>query len=367
MSFFKIEHKNSKARAGKLILRNKYIETPVFMPCGTQGTVKSSTSHDLEKIGFKLILGNTYHLTMRPGAEIIQKVGGIKKFISYKGRVLTDSGGFQVFSLKGLRKVKEEGVLFASHIDGKKCFFSPEFVIEVQKKFDSDIVMVLDVCSSYPSNYHKVKQDMNLTHVWAKKSKKIKLNKGQKIFGIIQGGTYKDLRKQSAEFILSLGFDGIAIGGLSVKEPKQKMQEIISFLSEIIPEEFPVYLMGVGDPLDILFGVENGIDMFDCVMPTRLARHGTIFTFNGKINIKNAKYKNDFTPISASCNCQVCKKYHKAYLRHLFMVKEPTAQYLATYHNLYFFKKFMDNIYEAIVQNQFARFKKKFIENYLTN
>jgi len=364
---FQIEKKESqtKARACKLIINNIELLTPVFMPVGTLGSVKAITKEQIEEIGFKIILANTYHLFLRPGIEVLRHFKGLHNFINWKKLILTDSGGFQIYSLSKLRKITEDGVEFSSHINGQKFFMTPELSIQTQEIIGSDIAMAFDECLKYPATYEETKKSANITYLWAKRClKEHKLEK-QNLFGIIQGGFYKELRQDNAKRLIDLNFDGYAIGGLSVGEPRELMYEILNYTIEFVPESKPRYLMGVGEPLDLISAIETGIDMFDCVMPTRNARNGSIFTSTGKINIKSKKYEFDEKPLDENCNCYVCKNYSRAYLRHLFRCKEILAAILNSYHNLYFLKNLIDKIRESIVNNNFNEFKKEFINNYI--
>jgi queuine tRNA-ribosyltransferase len=369
MEHFKVLKKSSEcsARLGKINTIHGSINTPIFMPVGTQGSVKSLSSHDLYDLNAEIILGNTYHLYLRPGLDVIKSAGGLHKFINFYRPILTDSGGFQVFSLGDLRKIDENGVKFSSHIDGSKHYFTPEKVIEIQRNLGIDIMMCFDECVAYPAEYKYVEKSVNLTTKWAEKCKfefdKFD-NKTQFLYGIIQGGMYKDLRLKSLEAITKLNFAGYALGGLSVGEPLDLMHEIVEFITKYMPEDKPRYFMGLGSPLDIWHAVENGIDMFDCVMPTRNARNGTLFTFNGKINIKNAQYKQDFNPIDETCDCYTCKNYSRAYLHHLFRSGEILALRLNTLHNINFMLKLTKLIRESISFDNFLEAKKNFIKKY---
>lgn len=373
MEFFEVIHKekNSYARIGKLNIQTENsvisIPTPMFMPVGTRGSVKAIWQDQLEEIGYQLILGNTYHLYLKPG-EIIKELGGLKKFISWNGAILTDSGGFQVYSLSKIREFKERGVLFSSYWDGSKHFFTPEKVIDFQFLLDSDILMTLDDCPPAQSSEKRIEESLQRTHLWAKISreyfeeKKIKENKPyKKIFGIVQGGIIEEKREKSLRFIQNLDFDGIAVGGLSVGESKEDFYRILNFLAPKIQEKKIHYLMGVGGIPDLLIAIQNGFDIFDCVLPTRNARHGHCFTSQGRINIKNSQYKLDPTPIDPECNCKVCKRYSKAYIRHLFNVEELLGFELLTYHNLFFYFEFFKKIQKAISEDSYS----EFMQNYL--
>ncbi len=346
---FDITHKSSrsKARTGKLLTAHGVIDTPAFMPVGTQGSVKAVTPQQVKDTGAQIILCNTYHLYLRPGTEVIKAAGGLHKFIGWSGPILTDSGGFQVFSLSRLRKITDEGVTFNSHIDGSEHLLTPEKIIEIQSIFGSDIIMPLDECVHYPCTKSEALSAVEKTKLWANRSKKAfsKLNNSkQELFGVVQGGMFKDLRKRSAEEIQSIGFPGYGIGGLSVGEPKELMLEMLEISASNLEYEKPKHLMGVGFPEDIEEAVKYGIDLFDCVIPTRLARHGAFFTDNGKEIIKNAKFEKDFSPLSGTCDCYACKNFSRAYIRHLFIAKEILPLTLMTLHNIKHFMKLMENI-----------------------
>ncbi|MGO1579781.1 MAG: tRNA guanosine(34) transglycosylase Tgt [Peptoniphilaceae bacterium] len=359
------ESKECKARLGKIKTNHGEIETPIFMPVGTRATVKTMTPEELKYIGSQIILSNTYHLFLRPGTEIIEKAGGLHKFMNWNRPILTDSGGFQVFSLSSNRKINEDGVEFRSHIDGSKKFISPEISIDIQNSLGSDIIMCFDECAPYPSSYEYIKKSMERTSRWAKRCKEHHKNTDkQALFGIIQGGMYKDLREISAKDLVELDFPGYAVGGLSVGEPLELMNEILDHTSEFMPKNKPRYLMGVGSP-DYLFGaVERGIDMADCVLPTRIARNGTVMTSKGRLVIKNAKYKDDFSPLDHECDCYVCRNYSRAYIRHLFNVDEILGLRLTTIHNLYFLINLMTKIRESIKNDYFLEFKDDFYKKY---
>ncbi|MBN2790410.1 MAG: tRNA guanosine(34) transglycosylase Tgt [Candidatus Delongbacteria bacterium] len=369
---FKLEYtsKNSKARAGTIKTDHGVIETPVFMPVGTLGNVKAMTNRDLEESGADIILGNTYHLNLRPGMELMEKAGGLHKFMNYHKNILTDSGGFQVFSLAGLAKITDEGVKIQSHLDGSKWFFTPEFVIDVQRQIGSDIMMVLDECAPYPCTEEYAEKAVDRTTRWAKRSiehfKNTKPLYGhdQTMFAIVQGSTFKHLRKKSCEDLEELDFEGYAIGGVSVGEPPEFIPEISDFCTDFLPENKPRYLMGVGTPKDILECISAGIDMFDCVMPTRNARNGTVFTKRGKIIIKGAKIKEDFEPIDKECGCYTCRNYSRAYVRHLFNAGEKLGGQLATIHNIYFYLWLTKEARKAIFNNRFTEFKNEILQYY---
>ncbi|MCE5323559.1 tRNA guanosine(34) transglycosylase Tgt [bacterium] len=356
------DHK-TLARRGRLTLNHGTVETPVFMPVGTQGTVKATSQEELIEMGFEIILGNTYHLYLRPGHELIRSLGDLHKFINWKGNILTDSGGFQVFSLEHIRKIGEDGVVFRSYVDGSYHEFTPERVMEIQSALGSDIVMAFDECAPYPCTEDYARKAMIRTHEWAKRSL-ASHDSSQAFFGIVQGSTYPELRSESAEFIASLNTDGIAIGGVSVGEGKELMMNAVDWSVPHLPEAKPRYLMGVGTPEDILDAVIRGIDMFDCVLPTRLGRNGSLYTSQGRINIKNNKFIDDFSPVDPECDCWCCRNYSAAYLRHLYKCDEILASRLATYHNLYFYRTLMINIRQAIEQNRLTEYRKEFLAKY---
>ncbi|HBF76528.1 MAG TPA: tRNA guanosine(34) transglycosylase Tgt [Clostridiaceae bacterium] len=359
------ESKDSGARLGKLYTPHGVIETPIFMPVGTQATVKAMTPEELKSIGAQIILSNTYHLHMRPGEEIIKKAGGLHKFMNWDKPILTDSGGFQVFSLSDLRNITEEGVTFKSHLDGSKHFISPEDAIRIENALGADIIMCFDECLPYPCEYDYAKNSLNRTIRWAERCKETHKNtENQALFGIIQGGMYRDLREESVKRMTELDFPGYSIGGLSIGEPKELMYEVLDYTMPIMPKDKPRYLMGVGSPDCLFEGVIRGIDMFDCVLPTRIARNGTVLTSKGKLVIKNAKYAEDFRPIDDECDCYACKNYSRAYIRHLFKAKEILAARLATIHNLRFLIHLMEQIREAIKDDRLLEFKDEFYSKY---
>jgi len=354
----------SMARRGKLVTPHGKIETPVFMPVGTQATVKSMAPHELEEIGSQIILSNTYHLYLRPGHELIKKAGGLHEFMNWKKPILTDSGGFQVFSLQDNRKITEEGVMFHSHIDGSKHFLSPEKAVEIQNALGSDIIMAFDECAPWPSEHDYVKKSLERTTRWAKRCKDAHKNtEKQALFGIVQGGGYEDLRRQSAKELVDLDFPGYSIGGLSVGEPKNIMYDMLEITTPLLPENKPRYLMGVGSMDCLVEGVMRGVDMFDCVLPTRTARTGSFLTMKGKINILNAKYAEDLSPIDEECTCYTCRNYSRAYLRHLFKAKEILGARLATWHNIHALHDLMSKIRKAIEEDRFLEFRKEFFDN----
>ena len=361
---------NSKARAGSITTDHGVIETPIFMPVGTAATVKGVHQRDLDQeVNPDIILGNTYHLYLRPKTEIIQQAGGIHKFMNWKRPILTDSGGYQVYSLSANRKIKEEGVKFKSHVDGSMHFFTPENVIDIQRKIGADIIMAFDECTPYPCDYRYAKASMHMTHRWLERcltqneKSPLLYDYDQTFFPIVQGSVYKDLRTQSAEYIASKGADGNAIGGLSVGEPAEEMYGMTEIVCDILPEDKPRYLMGVGTPINLLENVALGVDMFDCVMPTRNARNGMLFTADGTINIKNKKWEDDFSVIDAAGYTFVDTDYSKAYLRHLFKVNEMLGKQIATIHNLGFYLWLMREARKRIIAGDFYRWKEQMVKN----
>ena len=358
---------DGKARYGKLITNHGSFETPMFMPVGTLANVKMLIPEELKEVGSAVILSNTYHLWLRPGEDVVNHAGGLHSFMNYDGPILTDSGGFQVFSLAKDKKkdITEEGVHFKSHIDGKSLFLTPELSIEIQNKLDSDIAMSFDECIPFPASYEYAKESTLRTLRWAKRGKDVFNNENQSLFGIVQGGAYEDLRKMSAEETVKMNFDGYSIGGTSVGEDKDTMYKMIDWAIKYLPEDKPRYLMGVGDPVDLFEGVERGIDMFDCVLPTRIARHANAFTDSGKINLRNLKYKEDFSPIDDKCDCYTCKHYSKAYLRHLFVAGEGLGGRLLSIHNIRFLIRIMENIRKSIKEDKFEEYKEEFLKEYL--
>ena len=354
---------DNKARHGKLYTNYGVFETPMFMPVGTLANVKTLTPEELKAMNSAVILSNTYHLWLRPGADVIEKAGGLHKFMNYDGPILTDSGGFQVFSLAKPKDITEEGVKFKSHIDGSNLFLTPEISIQVQNKLDSDIAMSFDECIPYPATYEYAKASTERTLRWAKRGKEVFNNPRQSLFGIVQGGEYQDLREYSAKETVKIGFDGYSIGGTSVGEDKTTMYKMIEDGIRYIPLDKPRYLMGVGDPIDIIEGVIRGIDMFDCVLPTRIARHGNAFTRHGKINLKNAKYKEDFTSIE-DCDCYTCKNYTKAYIRHLITCNETLGGRLLSIHNIRFLIRLVEELRVAIDENRVLEYREEFIRDY---
>ncbi len=344
------------ARIGELKTAHGTIQTPAFMPVWTQGTVKALTVGELDEMGTALILGNCYHLFLRPGIELIARHGGLHRFMNWNGSILTDSGGFQVFSLGGLRKLDDRGVSFTSHIDGSKHFLSPERVTRLQNMLGSDIAMVLDQCPPYPAEYEEVKEAVRRTSLWAGRCKRAHLRKDQALFAIIQGGVYNDLRRRSATELVDMDFDGYALGGLSVGEPKNLMYETLYGTVPELPRDKVHYLMGVGSPDALLEGVRSGIDIFDCVLPTRIARNGRVMTSKGYLPIRNSIYAADLSPLDEACQCPVCKNYSRAYIRHLFNANEILGIRLTTYHNLYYLDRLMKDIRKALSENRFEKF-----------
>ncbi len=357
--------KQTGARRGIVHTPHGDIQTPVFMPVGTQATVKSMTPEELKEVGAQIILANTYHLFLRPGHELIKEAGGLHKFMHWDRPILTDSGGFQVFSLGALRTISEEGVEFRSHLDGSKQFLSPEKAMEVENALGADIIMAFDECCPYPSTYEYTKKSMERTTRWAKRCKEAHNRKEEQgLFGIIQGGFYKDLRKQSAEDLIKLDFPGYAIGGISVGEPKKEFLDILNYTAPIMPENKPRYLMGVGTPDYLVEAAMAGIDMCDCVIPTRLARHGTAFTSKGKIVVRNASYERDFNPLDDECDCYTCKNYTRAYIRHLVKTNEILGIRLLSIHNIKFLTNLMDKVRIEIERDNLGSFRKEFYRKY---
>ncbi len=361
---------DGKARLGLLYTNHGTVKTPMFMPVGTQATVKTLSPEELLGMNSGVILSNTYHLWLRPGEDIVSKAGGLHKFMNYSGPILTDSGGYQVFSLAKNKKkdIVEEGVHFKSHLDGRKLFLTPELSIQIQNKLDSDIAMSFDECPPASADYEYIKNSVERTLRWAKRGKDVHANPNQSLFGIVQGGAYEDLRRMSAIETVKMNFDGYSIGGVANDdECKEDMYAAIDYSIPYLPEDKPRYLMGVGEPVDLIEGVRRGVDMFDCVLPTRLARHGNAFTRTGKINIKNAKYKEDFTPIEDGCDCYACKHYTRAYIRHLIIAQETFGARLLSIHNIRFLIKMMEEIREAIDNNFFDEYSRNFLEQYQGN
>jgi len=358
-----VEDKHTQARAGLIHTPHGDIPTPVFAPVGTQATVKTLTPDDLQELGASLILSNTYHLYLRPGPELIAEFGGLHRFMQWPGPILTDSGGFQVFSLEGLREIDEDGVTFRSHIDGSKHRFTPERVIGIQEQLGADIIMAFDECPP-PNDYAYNLKALERTHRWAERCRAAQRRTGQALYGIVQGGVFPDLRAQSAEFLSGLEFPGYAIGGLSVGESKAEMHQMLEVLHPLLPCHKPRYLMGVGSPEDLFECVARGIDQFDCVLPTRIARNGAVFTHQGRINLRNARFARDKNPIEAGCQCYTCRTFSLAYLRHLLLAGEILALRLTTIHNLHFMLELMRRIRRSIIDGSFAAYKESFLANY---
>jgi queuine tRNA-ribosyltransferase len=348
---------SSRARLGRIETDHGSFTTPAFLPVGTQGTVKSLTPEELVEIGVEAILGNTYHLYLRPGHETVGRLGGLHTFIHWERPILTDSGGFQIFSLGSLRKISEEGVTFQSHLDGSSHFLTPERVMEIQRVLGSDIAMVLDECVPYPSAYESVKNSTERTSRWARRCLKARRETDPALFAIIQGGIHRDLREESAQTLVEMDFQGYAIGGLSVGEPKSAMLDVLEWTTPLLPENSPRYLMGVGTPEDMIDAVMLGVDFFDCVLPTRNARNGTLFTSSGKISIKQAQYAEDGMPVDETCPCYTCRHYSRAYLRHLYLTKEILSSRLNTIHNLYYYIGLLEKMKEAIQEGRFLDFR----------
>ncbi|MFQ5952128.1 MAG: tRNA guanosine(34) transglycosylase Tgt [Candidatus Omnitrophota bacterium] len=365
---FSIQHKdkNSRARCGKVTTAHGGVSTPVFMPVATQATVKAISIQELEDCGIEMIISNAYHLYMRPGKDVIEKAGGLHEFMGWKGPITTDSGGFQVYSLADLRKITEEGVEFQSHIDGSRPFFTPESVVDFQMLLESDIMMPLDECVHYPAERNYVEDSIELTLLWAKRSKEHLKKKKAKasLFGIVQGSTYHDLRKACVDRMAEMDMDGYALGGIAVGEPTELINEMTDYTASLLPDEKARYLMGVGTPPDVLEAISVGIDMFDCVVPTRNGRNGQAFTSSGEIQLRNAPFREDFKPIDPECDCPACKNYTRGYFRHLFNTGEILALRLVSLHNIYFYAKLIQVSREAIRENRFLKFKKDFLKKY---
>lgn len=355
---FNLIKTDGNARVCLIETQRGQVKTPAFLPVGTVGTVKAMTPEELEDMGAEIILCNTYHLFLRPGHKVISSLGGIHRFMNWDRTILSDSGGFQIFSLSALRKIEENGVHFKSHLDGSMHFIGPKEAMEIQSSLGSDIAMVLDDCPPYPSSYEYAMESLKRTTRWAAQCKSLQ-SPQQALFGIVQGSLFKDLRKRSAEELIDIGFEGYAAGGLSVGEPKEAMHEMIYFTVPLLPNEKPRYLMGIGDLKDVMLGVEAGFDIFDCVMPTRNARNGTLFTSTGKISIKREEFKSDRRSLDPNCECYTCKNYSRGYLRHIFLSKEILAMRLNTIHNLYFYFNFFRDMRKFIIEETFQSFKKR--------
>lgn len=357
--------KQTGARLGRIHTPHGTYETPMFMPVGTLATVKTMSPEELKEIGSAIILSNTYHLWLRPGHEIIKEAGGLHQFMNWDQPILTDSGGFQVFSLSQFRKIEEEGVYFRNHLNGDKLFLSPEKSIEIQEALGADIIMAFDECPPYPATHEYMKKSVERTSRWAERCLEAQSRKKvQGLFGIVQGGEFEDLRKQSANDLVSMDFPGYAIGGLSVGEPKGVMNRVLEFTTPLLPVSKPRYLMGVGSPDSLIDGVIRGVDMFDCVLPTRIARNGTLMTSKGRLVVKNAKYARDFGPLDENCDCYTCQHYTRAYIRHLIKCNETFGIRLTTYHNLYFLLRLMEQVRQAIREDRLGDFRQEFFEQY---
>lgn len=364
-NFFKVLNQDGKARTGLLKTKHGQVETPVFMPVGTLGTVKGIFPRDLKDINVQIILGNTYHLMLRPGEELISEMGGLQKFMNWDRPILTDSGGFQIWSLSKLRIIDQDGVTFSSHIDGKKFRLTPEISVTVQKKLNANITMVLDECTTHPSTYMESKKSLELSLNWARKCKEVyEEREGFGLFAIIQGGMYKDLRKNSCENLIDMNFDGYAVGGLSVGEKHSEMIDIVSFTSEFLPVEKPRYLMGVGRPVDIFKSVEKGIDMFDCVLPTRFGRTGRAFTLNGELNLRNSKFSNDERPLDNNLNCFASKEFSRSYIHHLTKTNEILSSMILSLHNVAFYQKMMSDIRTSIKNKNYKELMNSYLKNH---
>lgn len=362
---FQLLKEQGKARRGRLMTAHGPIETPVFMAVGTKATVKAMTPEELKECGTQVVLGNTYHLHLRPGEKVIKNQGGLHKFMNWHGPILTDSGGFQVFSLSGLRQMSEKGVEFRSHLDGGKYFISPEKSMEIQMDLGSDIIMAFDECLQYPATEEQIQSSMDLTYRWLLRSKEAMTRKESLLFGIIQGGLSLQHRLRSLEQITSVDLPGYALGGFSVGEPIHLMHELLPHVAPQMPKNKPRYLMGVGTPLDLIIAIDSGIDMFDCVMPTRVARNGTIFTWQGKVSIKRNEYKEDSSPLDPECDCYTCSNYSKAYLRHLFLSGEILGSRLNTIHNIYFYMKLMERARQAIQSESWDEFRNDMLRRFI--
>ncbi len=363
---FRLKKNSGSARAGELITPHGVVPTPVFLPVGSQATVKTLTPDDIGELGFNMILANTYHLYLRPGIDVVEKLGGLHRFMAWDGALLTDSGGYQIFSLAPLRKINDNGVTFRSHIDGREHFITPELAVQYQQRLGADIIMVLDECSAFGDSIEKVQQAMERTHRWAERCLRSHQCKDQALYAILQGGTYPELRKQSAEYLTRMDFPGYAIGGLSVGEPKETTLAMIAETVPLLPVDKPRYLMGVGAPEDIIEAVARGIDIFDCALPTRVARNGALFTGRGRINIRNTAYRTMDNPLDPDCDCYTCRHFSAAYLNHLYRAGELLALRLGTVHNLRFISNLMHRLREAVIKDTFDVFHKDFLAGYET-
>jgi queuine tRNA-ribosyltransferase len=366
MKHFTLIKTSNSARAGELTTAHGVVPTPVFMPVGSQATVKTLTPEDVKGIGYNMLLSNTYHLYLRPGIDIVEKMGGLHRFMGWDGSILTDSGGYQVFSLSGFRKMTDEGIKFRSHIDGSEHFLTPELAVKYQEALGSDVMMVLDECAAYSDSKGKLAKAMERTHRWAERCLNAHHPNEQLLFAIVQGGVFEDLRQESAETLKKLDFPGYAIGGLSVGEPKDIMLETLGKTTPFLPEDKPRYLMGVGSPEDIVEGVARGVDMFDCALPTRVARNGALFTMKGRINIRRAAYSEQQGPVDPECDCYTCRTFSAAYLSHLFRSEELLALRLATVHNLRFMYNLVKNVRQSILDGAFEEYRRSFLANYKT-
>ncbi|TET44691.1 tRNA guanosine(34) transglycosylase Tgt [Candidatus Aerophobetes bacterium] len=358
----------TKARVGIISSSHGTFETPVFIPVGTQGTVKALSSEELKEIGVEVVLCNAYHLYLRPGHLLIQEMGGLHRFMNWEGSLLTDSGGYQIFSLSNLQKSEVGGVRFKSHIDGSQHFLTPEDVLKIQASLGADLRMVLDECTSYPTSHREAEDSLKRTLGWAKRSRLAWQKDGGKeegLLAIVQGSTFKDLRKRAAQEVVAMGFDGYALGGLSVGEPAPLRWEIVDFTNDFLPQDKTRYLMGIGTPQELLQGISLGVDMFDCALPTHIARNGSVFTSEGRLNLKNAQYKEDFGPLDPECDCQACQNYSRSYIRHLLWAREILGMRLATYHNLYFLTRLIEKVRRAIRADKFRQFEEEFLGRYV--
>lgn len=365
MNHFQVEGRDGHARATRLKTPHGEIQTPVFMPVGTKATVKGMLPEELKSLGAQIVLGNTYHLHLRPGEQTIEKLGGLHKFMNWSGPILTDSGGFQVFSLTGLRKLTEAGVSFRSHLDGATHFLSPETSMQIQMALGSDIIMAFDECPPYPCSREQMESSMALTIRWLERSKAAMTREKSMLFGIVQGGVHLDLRMRSLEATLKFDLPGYALGGFSVGEPIHLMHELLPSVAPQMPEDRPRYLMGVGTPWDLLIAIDSGVDMFDCVMPTRVARNGTLFVSDGKLSIKRTEFKEDPSPLDPECSCYTCQNYSRAYLRHLFLAAEMISGRLHTIHNLHFYLKLMAGAREAILAGRWREFRDRHLQRWM--
>jgi queuine tRNA-ribosyltransferase len=362
---FQVLRKDARtaARRGEMITPHGRVQTPAFLPVGTQGTVKSLTPKQLRAMGVEMILANTYHLYLRPGHELVRRLGGLHRFMNWTGPILTDSGGFQIYSLGALRKITPEGAIFQSHLDGSRHRLTPERAVEIQEALGADVAMCLDECTPYPATFDQAKVSLDLTLDWAARCRAARTREDQALFGIVQGGMYPSLRRRSVEALTRIGFDGYALGGLSVGESKEEMRNVVREIAPLLPGAHPRYLMGVGTPEDIVHGVAAGIDLFDCVMPTRCARNGLLFTNGEKVVIKHARHREDPSPLDSSCDCYTCRNYSRAYLRHLYMAGEILAMVLNTIHNVRHYQRLMERIRQAIEEERYDAFRTRFLSD----